>query len=431
MDSNPSHANSDWYEELCALACIGELSSSEFDELQRHLATCPDCADVYAEFRRISSQDLGHVAVQLRKKINTEDSSTIADEDGLLGLVLARAEGKHKFTEQPLPAQVSPRLSWFRAIPARSTSWLCRPMVRYGVAALFLCALVGIGTYRFKQAQFSAMLTNLDVHVKDLERRANSSEVEGKEISGRLRREQAEREEAARLLREAQMKYAELQLREKSLDAQLVVLQAQLQNKAQEIEAHQTNSAQREKLLAELETRLSNAVQRTEEQRRLTENLRARLESAEEISKARLAQSQSFTESDAKSLLGARDLHIVDVYDVGSNGETKRSYGRVYYAEKRLLIFYAFDLGIKQGDRSPAGFQAWGYSQPNENKPRNLGLFSLEDASLRRWVLQVKNPRVLEHIDAVFVTLESPNGSLSPKGRRLLYANLAVPPNHP
>lgn len=58
-------------------------------------------------------------------------------------------------------------------------------------------------------------------------------------------------------------------------------------------------------------------------------------------------------------------------------------------------------------------------------------MFSIDDASMNRWVLEFNNPRVLEHIDAVFVTLESPNGSPSPRGRRLLYANLAAPPNHP
>ncbi len=35
--SNPSQPHSEWYEELCALAAIGELSSSEYEELRKHL----------------------------------------------------------------------------------------------------------------------------------------------------------------------------------------------------------------------------------------------------------------------------------------------------------------------------------------------------------------------------------------------------------
>jgi hypothetical protein len=144
-----------------------------------------------------------------------------------------------------------------------------------------------------------------------------------------------------------------------------------------------------------------------------------------------MGEAKSLSDAETTSLFGARDLHIVDVYDVDSKGNTKRTYGRVYYVEKKLLIFYAFDLEDKERNRAPAGFQAWGYSQPNEGKPENLGLFTVDDASMDRWVLEVKNPRVLQHIDAVFVTLESPEGSSSPRGRRLLYANLASPANHP
>jgi hypothetical protein len=55
----------------------------------------------------------------------------------------------------------------------------------------------------------------------------------------------------------------------------------------------------------------------------------------------------------------------------------------------------------------------------------------MDDPSVGRWVLKVNNVNVLERIDAVFVTLEPPDGSPSPKGRRLLYANLSGPPNHP
>ena len=88
-------------------------------------------------------------------------------------------------------------------------------------------------------------------------------------------------------------------------------------------------------------------------------------------------------------------------------------------------------LQDKQSKRVAGGFQAWGYRQGNEEKPQNLGLFLMDDPALSRWVLKVNNARVLEHIDAVFVTLEPPRGSPSPSGRKLLYANLGGPPNHP
>ena len=117
--------------------------------------------------------------------------------------------------------------------------------------------------------------------------------------------------------------------------------------------------------------------------------------------------------------------------NIDGSGKTKRTFGRVYYAEKKLLLFYAFDLQAKQNARRTAGFQTWGYRQGDEDKPHNLGLFLMDDPVVSRWVLKVNDTRVLDRIGAVFVTLEPPNGSPSPRGRRLLYANLGGPPNHP
>jgi hypothetical protein len=136
-------------------------------------------------------------------------------------------------------------------------------------------------------------------------------------------------------------------------------------------------------------------------------------------------------EGEAKELLGARDLHTVDVYDVDGNGKTRRTIGRVYYVEKKLLVFYAFDLQDKRRGGVAAGFQAWGYSQANSSKPENLGLFYVDDASLNRWALKVSDRKILARVDAVFVTLEPSGGSPTPMGRKLLYANLSGPPNHP
>ena len=152
-------------------------------------------------------------------------------------------------------------------------------------------------------------------------------------------------------------------------------------------------------------------MQRTEEQRKVAENLQDKLQLAQlqvQQQAATTPEAQGFGDAEAKELFGARDLHIVDVYDVDKQGNTRRSYGRVYYVQKKLLIFYAFDLQDKKHNRAAAGFQAWGYRQPSDGQPESLGLFDVDDATANRWVLKVNNPRVLERIDAVFVTLEAP-----------------------
>ena len=50
--------------------------------------------------------------------------------------------------------------------------------------------------------------------------------------------------------------------------------------------------------------------------------------------------------------MGARDLYIAEVYDVGGNGATKKPYGRVFYTKGKSLIFYAYDLDQQAGVRT-------------------------------------------------------------------------------
>jgi hypothetical protein len=62
---------------------------------------------------------------------------------------------------------------------------------------------------------------------------------------------------------------------------------------------------------------------------------------------------------------------------------------------------------------------------------RNLGIFYEGNASKKRWVLKAEDPKTLEDIDAVFVTVEPRGGSQQPSGKPLLFASLDISPNHP
>src|SRR5258707_15622788 len=89
--SGPKHPNNDWYEELCALAAIGELSSSEREDLQHHLAQCGDCREVYAELRRISADALGSVGVLKKLEQSSAETGVTINEDQLFARLLDRA----------------------------------------------------------------------------------------------------------------------------------------------------------------------------------------------------------------------------------------------------------------------------------------------------------------------------------------------------
>src|SRR5260370_10051378 len=99
--SSPNHPGKEWYEELCALAVIGELSSSEFEELQKHLAECGDCRQVYADFRRVSAGELGLVAALKQSDRTADEAGALVDEGAVLGRLLDRAtrERAHRPTE--------------------------------------------------------------------------------------------------------------------------------------------------------------------------------------------------------------------------------------------------------------------------------------------------------------------------------------------
>jgi hypothetical protein len=433
--SSPNHPGKEWYEELCALAAIGELSSSEFDELRKHLADCTDCQQVYADFRRVSAGELGLVAALKQSDRTPDEAGVLVDESAVLGRLLDRAtrERVHLPTENAA-RQAELERQRARERFARFRIWLRRPALSYGSLGLILCAIAALGAYRLREAQLTPTLHGLKDAVSEWKNRANAIAAQEKSASQSLQTAETERERLRKALADAEDKYAALQAQQGSLQAELASERAQLDQKGQELETARSTTEDKNRQIAELESRVQNAVERTEEQRRIAENLQSKLQLAQlqvQQQAATTPEAQGFGDAEAKELFGARDLHIVDVYDVDIKGNTRRSYGRVYYVEKKLLIFYAFDLQDKKHNRAAAGFQAWGYRQPSDGKPESLGLFDVDDVSANRWVLKVNNPRVLERIDAVFVTVEAPNGSPSPRGRRVLYANLAGPANHP
>src|SRR5713101_9963904 len=65
FSSWPQHEN---FEELVALAAVGELSALELERLRHHLAECSRCRDAYEAFAEVASNDLG-VAVAARESI--------------------------------------------------------------------------------------------------------------------------------------------------------------------------------------------------------------------------------------------------------------------------------------------------------------------------------------------------------------------------
>jgi uncharacterized coiled-coil protein SlyX len=147
---------------------------------------------------------------------------------------------------------------------------------------------------------------------------------------------------------------------------------------------------------------------------------------------AQIANLQELLEHDRdiRELMSSRDLYIADVYDVSGKG-TAKTYGRVFCTKGKRLIFHAFDLDKEPGVQNASTFQAWGRKGPDKQQARSLGIFYEDDIKKKHWILKADDPKALEDIDAVFVTVEPHGGSQHPSGKQLLFAWLRVDPNHP
>jgi hypothetical protein len=160
------------------------------------------------------------------------------------------------------------------------------------------------------------------------------------------------------------------------------------------------------------------------------------LRAANRDQERRLKDDEQFLTSDRdiRELMGARKLYIADVFDVDSGSHTRKPFGRVFYTQNKSLVFYAFDLDHQPGVKNASVFQVWGQRDVEANDSShamNLGILYMDSESNRRWVLRSDDPKQLDEIDAVFVTVEPHGGSQKPTGKPLLYALLRKEANHP
>jgi hypothetical protein len=135
-----------------------------------------------------------------------------------------------------------------------------------------------------------------------------------------------------------------------------------------------------------------------------------------------------------RDIMGARDLHIVDVIDRDGKGRARKAFGRAFYTQGKSLIFYAFDLPAKNTADGKFVYAAWGSNSNNLNSKvaRSLGIFYNDDQTQHRWAMKFDDPKLLEEIDTVFVTLEPADRSFTtPTGKPILEAYFGTPPNHP
>lgn len=440
FSSCPHHET---FEELAALAAVGELGALEQERLRHHLAGCFQCSRALEGLRNVAWNDLGVVAAdrESAEPVGLEVTEPEAREH--LRLLRSRMKtGEAGWDHKPHPSRIH-----LQANNPRSKNglrlWPRRSAV-YGIAAAALvAAIVAWGGY-FRHMEKAVSAERARSHelqsVVDSLKQQRTNDRSGADgaVLRSLQDSQKARDILQKSLAASEAKNEELLAREKASEMKLGGAIATEEKLREQLAANDGDRERLAKLHRESEAKLREALVELYQARQAPVQTAAKGESGKDANLASDVQPSSQiepvpaspSEVEARNLFGARDLHIVDVYDVAGDGKTKRTYGRVYYVEKKVLVFYAFDLQNRQ-DHKRVVFQAWGYREANVGKPLNLGLFAIDDSAVSRWVLKVNRADVLSHIDAVFVTVEPPGGSTAPRGKKVLYANLVGPPNHP
>jgi len=437
FSSCPQHES---FEELAALAAVGELSPLELQRLRHHLAECPPCRESCEALADVASNDLG-VAAAVALSIADVGLGDADETEAREHLERLRNRLKADAAAQ------RPRRDVRRDQAGkdhRARLWAYRPAA-YGIAATILLAVAaavgGIALWRTTKdvSAERARSRGLQLVVDSLKQeKKNDRGGSDSAVLRSLQESQKARDTLEKSLAGSEAKNEELREREKASEEKLVGAIATAEQLRQQLAMNDSDRERLARLQRDSDAKLHEALAELYQARQANAQLAAKGEAREDTTLEASAQppsesgagTASPSEGEARNLFGARDLHIVDVYDVTGDGKTKRTYGRVYYVEKKLLVFYAFDLQNRQNHKLGA-FQAWGYREANIGKPLNLGLFTVDDKSTSRWVLTVNHPDVLSHIDAVFVTVEPFGGSTAPRGKKVLYANLIGPPNHP
>jgi hypothetical protein len=417
-----------YFEELGALASIGQISAPEYQKLLEHMAGCLACKDSYEEFVDLIHRQLPLATPETRSTPKAPRGFENLASLGYKARFAARAKelGIHAFPDAGGSGQLWARLhALVTPISYQTAS---------AVVIVALLVIVGLVSYRWKEAEFRnlkaseaaatlkeqnvslrAQISQLSHNSQDME--AALSKMHGNNSAAVARfqklQEQAQNNDAEARALQTQLNAANQ--RDTQTEQKLEETQQALTAMDLEIAKLRSSHANDEATLISQQVEMADLSRRAKEQT------------------AAIDQQQKLlaVDQDVRNLMAARSLHITDVFDVDGKGGKKRAFGRVFYTEGKSLIFYAFDLENSQAGIKRTSFQAWGQLGDSTNSAVSLGLFYVDDPSQRRWILKFDNPEVLKQINAVFVTAEAHGGAPHPSGQKLMYAYFGNEPNHP
>jgi hypothetical protein len=427
--------------ELCAVSTSGDLSEEEQKKLRAHLAGCAECRQALTEFE--AAVDVG-VPLLASKLVPVPSKESAMPQSELAGHVALKGRDSE-------PRQESPGVSTGEG--ARGFAFGQRMRYRPSqvnwnyvwmpfAACVLLTIALGITAYRVgKSHNADAQVAHptsgvADTRIEALEQRISDTGHE-REL---LRTQLVERDKVIAELRRQTDRQArsldEMKIAQGNLEQSLQTDDSEKQRIADERAGIAKKFGDAQVSLQKMQSELDSVSRERAQDEAQDASLRNQIK---DLSGELREQGQTVSKQDEllshdrdiRELMGARDLYVAEVYDVARDGTTRKPTGRVFYTKGKSLIFYAYDLDQEPGARSASAFQAWGRRGPDREQALDLGIFYEDNAAKKRWVLKFNDPKVLEQIDAVFVTVEPNGGSHKPSGKPVLDAYLQLPPNHP
>ena len=404
--------------EMCALAALGVVPSAEAPDFNRHLASCDDCKQTYSDYVSLNARLVRVAGEQTDIVIESHRESARA----------AVFQSIRTLDREPIADAAAntsfcfPKFSYGRI----SLAWIGSLTATVVVCTFWLGTLYERGTTAATIPSSPKQVVGtapVPVQNQVTQEASLQLELQNEQLSEALK---FETQQSGSLRQSLALKDIQFSHTQEENSA----LQQQIEAQAKQLSDTQSALASKTAELSQFESAKSSDTAAVVALRYQVQDLTEKLNSQSESLKREKDLLSSGRE--IRDIIGARNLHIVDVYDTDTEGRTKRPFARTFYTEGKSLVFYAYDLPVHKTENGKHAYIAWGQSNGNKSSVRNLGILINDDQSQKRWMLSFSDPNVLAQIDSVFITLESAeNGLVKPSGKRMLTAYLNDQVNHP
>jgi len=431
------------YKELCALAATGQIDPQDWRSLQAHMKSCEECRGFLAEVSRITIESIPLTAGSRVEGEQVEPPAGIRNRF----IERALAQGIECKPGDAGASNISPRQAQNDgadgftsknpvAMESSLHAWVPIPPMApiHAVLTLVACIAFGFLGYLYgmahRRAPSLAPVISVSRTIDPTKPSSSSTIVSDESVDAERASLEKKLVSVSNQLAATQTQRDELTLRVEDL-AQKAATSAQFSEQFRQSVAELENANDQ---VAKLKAELDLAQHKLEQndviliaQQQATQEAKSKLASVEQ--ELRKEQDLQSARNEIGDLISARNLHIVDVHDSEPGGKRQQAFGRIFYVEGRSLVFYAYDLALAGHSDKKVVFHVWGETAGVKETTHSLGILRNDDAGQARWILTFDDSKVLNKINAVYITAES-RAKGDPEGRKVLYAFLGSP-NHP